>query len=66
MSLPFDAIVLVQGGELQPLTIAELDALPVLARISAILEGRLRFYAEGVAIDLRTALGALRQRSVAK
>jgi hypothetical protein len=66
MSLPFDAIVLRRGGELQPITIADLDSLPVLERISAILEGRLRFYAEGVAVDLRTALGALRERATAK
>ena len=57
--LPFDSIVLVEGSELRPLTIEQLDAMPMHVRVSAILEQRLRFFADGAIVDVGIALKAL-------
>ena len=57
--LPFDSIVFVEDNELRPLTIEQLDAMPMHARVSAILEQRLRFFADGAIVDTGIALKAL-------
>jgi hypothetical protein len=58
--VPFDRVVITEGGERREMTVAQFVELPLDQRIHYILERTLVFYRGDVEIDRRVALAGIR------
>jgi hypothetical protein len=59
--LPFDSVVLTDGGARRRISPAEFLALPLPVRILALLDDSLEFLQDGKPVDRQQALDALRR-----
>jgi len=63
MTLPFDRVVLVEGGKRRPLAVEHFLAIPLATKIQYILARTIEFYAGALLVDRRVALASLRELS---
>ena len=59
-TLPFDRVVVVEGGLQTEFTVAAFLALPLAVRVRYVLGGGLEFFRGGTPVDRVKALGQLR------
>jgi hypothetical protein len=59
-SLPFDQVVVTEGGERRVLSPPEFFALPLAQRIGHVIAERAVFYAGAAQVDARTVLVQMR------
>jgi hypothetical protein len=60
-ALPFDRVVLLEGGERRPMRLEDFLAIPLPDKIRHILARTVEFYAGRTPVDRRIALAALRE-----
>ena len=60
-ALPFDIVVVSDGGARRELSPKEFFALPLAVRIQHVVEQRASFYARGVQVDAKAALAQIRK-----
>ena len=63
MELPFDKIVVDEGGQVRAMTVAQFMALALPVRVRLVMTGSLKFYAGDEQIAQGEALNALQKKS---
>ena len=64
MELPFDKIVVDEGGQTRAMKVAEFMALTLPVRIRLVMTGSLKFYAGDQPVAQGEALNALQKKNV--
>lgn len=66
MELPFDSIVVDEGGELRNMNVSQFMALDLPTRIRLVMTGSVKFFSSGSQIPQGQALGALQKLSATR
>ncbi len=61
LELPFDRVVVTDGGTNRDLSPVEFFALPLAQRIRYIVQQQASFFADGESVDAREVLGQMRK-----